>query len=168
MEITVIRHAETIDNQLGVYQGQPQGRLSSLGIEQATQACRDLSNECFDIIFTSDLQRAVETSSIIFAHSKTNIIKDKRLRERFLGPLQGEKISKEINYNGHIDGAESVEDMFERVRSFLAQIKAKCHNKRVAMVSHGITIKVIISICEQKDITETEVPVNCAILRFNI
>ena len=66
-EITIIRHGETIWNVQQRIQGQRNSKLSENGILQAELVANALAKREFDILISSDLERAVET-----AKSSTN------------------------------------------------------------------------------------------------
>lgn len=172
MELIIIRHGETVDNKIGVCQGQTHGALTPLGFQQANQVKDRLKETSFDAIFTSDLHRAVETCDTIFSnHHEAKIYKDKRLRERFLAHLQGKKIGDDLDFCYEVEGVETIEEMFVRVGDFLTEIKQKYGDKerRVGIVSHGITIKVLTAICQgYSSIEEIEIAQNCSIKTFII
>lgn len=169
MEISVIRHSQTQENLQGICQGQTNGTLSDRGKEQARELAHELKQEgiAFDMVISSDLGRAVETAKIIFGNHP-EIVTDKRLRERGLPPIEGKKLLPTVDYVEHIDGCESMQEMFERVQDLLDEIKKKHHNKRIALVSHGLTIRVITSLCEEVEIHETTLVGNCSLTKFRI
>ncbi len=169
MEITVIRHGQTIENLQGICQGQTNGTLSDRGREQALGLNQRLIQEdiTFDLVICSDLRRAAETAEIAFG-DRAEIVSDKRLRERGLYTLQGGELHHSIDYVEHIDGCESMPEMFARVQDLLDEIKAQHSDRRIALVSHGITIKVITSLCLGVEIHETTLADNCSLTKFRI
>ncbi len=167
MEIAVIRHGETEENIEHICQGQSHGTLSAKGRKQAYELGEELRGESFDLVIASDLRRAADTAQIIFG-DRVEILHDPRLRERGLTPLQGGKLNSSVNYCAHIDGCESMESMERRVRSLLSELKSLHPEKRVVLVSHGLTIRVITSICQGVDIAATEVVKNCSLTKFII
>ncbi len=167
MEITVIRHGETIDNRAKICQGHSNGELSELGIAQARALGESLSSQSFDLVISSDLKRAVDSAKLIFGEGVT-IKEDIRLRERGLAALQGRELDPSINYCAHIDGCESMEEFFGRVRDILAEIKSCYSAQKVALLTHGLTIRVIASICEHSPLEQTSVVDNCSINKFII
>ena len=169
MEIVVIRHAETIDNLNSVCQGHRDGVLSSNGIEQAKLLSEKLQNEEFDLVICSDLKRAVDTANIVFGRRcDLNVIYDKRLRERFMGHVQGQKLDINMDYNSDIEGMENISDVFSRVEELLQEVKRKYTNHRIVIVSHGITIKALLALCESKDIRDVKLMGNCSVNRVEI
>ena len=55
--IFLVRHAETVGNTLGLFQGFTDSALTPLGVEQAKQLGSALSQEKFDLIYSSPLGR---------------------------------------------------------------------------------------------------------------
>ena len=69
--LLLVRHGETVDNVNKIMQGQTQGRLTLLGMEQARELGRQLRGEHIDVFLSSDLARAVETLRIIMEERPT-------------------------------------------------------------------------------------------------
>lgn len=91
----------------------------------------------FDIIFTSDLVRTIESSNIAFPDFLK--IQDVRLRECNYGDLDGE--SKDlVIYEEHVDepfpNGESLKDVEMRMREFIYELKDKYSDKTIGIVAH--------------------------------
>lgn len=155
----VVRHGETVANVEHVYQGQTHGKLNEKGIAQAYELKEALHGQDIDIVFCSDLKRAVDTAEIITRDRDVEVVYDRRLRERFLGELQGKKIDDSTKYCDYRDlgcgdngvgcvgdlDIEPIEEMFKRVHSFINDIREIVEVKgyrNILVVSHGITINV--------------------------
>lgn len=166
MKLILIRHGETIENQTNICQGQNHGQLSENGIKQAVFLKEALSEFKIDICFSSDLKRAMDTSKIISVSKGFQVIPDSRLRERNLGELQGKKFPENWNSLEALSGAESVVSMVERIEKFLNEILVKYNNNTILIVSHGITLTVLISVCtgiKISQIQSKQLPCNCSI-----
>ena len=91
-------HGTTYDNASKKCSGWKQVELNDLGREQALNLGNVNKDLNFDVIFTSDLVRAIESANIAFP----NVLKiqDKRLRECNYGDLDGEDRIRDffINY----------------------------------------------------------------------
>jgi broad specificity phosphatase PhoE len=91
-----------------------------------------------EVVFTSDLGRAVETAEIGFAGSGLSVVHDLRLRECDYGDLNGtpEPLHDRAT---HIDdpypGGESWRQAVERVAGFLEGLR----HGRVLVIGHGAT-----------------------------
>lgn len=69
-------HGTTYDNASKKCSGWKQVELNELGKEQATNLGKVNSNIKFDVIFTSDLVRAIDSAKIAFPNVKKFKIKD--------------------------------------------------------------------------------------------
>ena len=91
----------------------------------------------FDIMFTSDLKRAIDSSDIAFPDVEK--IRDKRLRECNYGDLDGEHKSLVI-YEEHVDNkfpnGESLKDVEMRMRDFVNYLKENYDGKIIGIVAH--------------------------------
>ena len=88
MKLYLIRHGESIGNELGISQGQRNDlSLTEKGRDQAKRIAKKLANEKIDAIYSSDLKRANDTAEIIGKSHNILTTLDKRLRERDFGDL---------------------------------------------------------------------------------
>lgn len=148
MKLILVRHGETIENKLGILQGQTHGKLTEKGVYQAKTLADYLISIDIDICFASDLLRTVDTAHIIVSKNLSmKLIKDVRLRERCLGELQGKPIPNNWTGMNYHESAEPMEKLIERVKSFIADIQLSHNEDTILIVSHGITLKAIISAC---------------------
>lgn len=130
-------HGTTYDNQDKKCSDWKQVELTDLGKEQALNLGKINKDIKFDIIFTSDLVRAIDSANIAFPNQKKII--DKRLRECNYGDYDGE--SKElVVYEKYIDdqfpNGESLKDVEKRINSFINDIKKEYAGKSIAIVAH--------------------------------
>ena len=83
-------HAETYHNAAGLASGHYDVALTDHGREHAQSVLRSrYAGQHFDIVFTSDTQRAYDTACIIFAGCPIPILQDARLRECDYGDFEG-------------------------------------------------------------------------------
>ena len=130
-------HGTTTDNASKLCSGWKEAMLNDLGKEQAKNLGNTVKDIKFDIIFTSDLKRAIESSNITFPDYEK--ITDRRLRECNYGDLDG--FSKDlVVYEEHIDetfpNGESLKDVERRVRDFVDYIKKNYKGKTIGIVAH--------------------------------
>lgn len=132
-------HGTTTDNAAKLCSGWKEAMLNDLGREQAENLGKvsNERNDRFDIMFTSDLKRAIESSNIAFKDIEKII--DSRLRECNYGDLDGEHKSLVV-YEEHIDipfpNGESLKDVEKRVKEFLEYLKENYQGKTVGIVAH--------------------------------
>lgn len=132
-------HGTTTDNAAKLCSGWKEAMLNDLGREQAQNLGRISKDreDKFDIIFTSDLKRAIESAEIAFPNIPK--IADNRLRECNYGELDG-KGKKLVIYEEHIDSkfpnGESLKDVEKRVNEFINHIKQEYAGKTIGIVAH--------------------------------
>ena len=148
--IYIIRHGQTDWNIEHRTQGQTDIALNTNGIKQAELITRKIVNLKIDNIISSDLKRAYMTAQIINKNFNKNIKTDKRLREFCFGTLEGitrDKITQEtwnnFNENPKQFNAETKEEIFNRIKSFIDDIKSNNINKNTLVVTHGGPIRMI-------------------------
>ena len=132
-------HGTTTDNAEKLCSGFKDAMLNELGKEQAKnlgEVSRKREDK-FDIIFTSDLTRAIDSSNIAFPN--TEKIRDSRLRECNYGDLDGKHKSL-VKYEEHIyepfSNGESLKDVENRIKDFLEMIKKEYCGKTIGIVAH--------------------------------
>jgi len=141
MEIKIIYfvHGTTTDNAEKLCSGWKESMLNELGKEQAKDL-GDIIREKgikFDVVFTSDLKRAIDSSNIAF--SESDMVIDNRLRECNYGDLEGAHKSLVV-YEEHIDkefpNGESLKDVEIRIRDFIEFLKKDYSDKTIGIVAH--------------------------------
>lgn len=152
IELILVRHGETIENSKGIIQGQTEGTLTEKGIDQNKKLADNLKDVDIDLAFSSPLARAVKTAEQIMELQNINLIFDSRLTERNMGVLQGKKIPAFYDVTKEYDGMEGLQDVFNRVQSFLTDLQKNYFNKRILIVSHGITSLAISAIINKTQI----------------
>jgi len=152
----LIRHGETIWNKERKMQGQTDIPLSEIGIAQANRVGIYLKNAPMDVLYTSPLKRAFVTAvSIHHYHKHIPLITHKSLKERLFGDLEG-MVYEDIvtnyprmafNISWHYPhyqppNGERLIDVQERIELLLKEILTQHKGKTVAIVSHGVTLRV--------------------------
>lgn len=97
-EVYLIRHGETMFNQLNKVQGWADSPLTIKGINDLKKTAEALSQIHFDNMYSSDLKRAIDTVHLMKnANEVSEIGKIKKLpefREVFFGSFEGDDIDK--------------------------------------------------------------------------
>lgn len=136
VEIIYFVHGTTYDNAESKCSGWKQVELNELGREQAVNLGKN-TNYKFDVLFTSDLNRAVNSATLAWPGFES--IQDERLRECNYGKYDGED-KKNVVYEEHIEtpfpDGESLKDVEKRMRDFIDFLKEKYENKTVGIVAH--------------------------------
>lgn len=140
MKIIYFVHGTTYDNASNRCSGWKQVELNELGKEQAIRLGEINKDKEFDVMFTSDLIRAIDSSNLAFPSYEK--IVDSRLRECNYGDYDGESKSLVI-YEKYINepfpNGESLKDVEKRIRDFLDEMKEKYSGKTIAIVAHRAT-----------------------------
>ncbi|MGM9804134.1 MAG: histidine phosphatase family protein [Muribaculaceae bacterium] len=146
MTIYIVRHGQTQENMQRMLQGHLPGVLTDLGRSQIAQAALTLAAEPvnFSCIVSSDLQRAIDSAQIIANQLNLPIITTPQLRERDWGNYTGMPLTEALcKYKKRgkwvlPDGsAESEEDIFNRAKSALQQLKEQYAGQTIIVVTHG-------------------------------
>ena len=155
MEMYIIRHGLTDWNKNGRLQGRVDTSLNDEGRAQA-EAARQRFEELgvkFDRVYTSHLQRAMDTASIVSGRGKGDMILDDRIIEIDYGQMDGlsfDEVTDEMReFFIHPDtvlppeGVETMEHMTARTAAFLHDVRKWSRRQTVLVVSHAIVIRAI-------------------------
>lgn len=162
MNIILVRHGKTCWNVENRYQGQKDVPLSEEGRRQAKLLARHLEGlkQAFpvNVIWSSDLSRALETARLIAEELQLAVIPHPGLREINFGVWEGHtadevaRLYPESYMAYHEDplgtsppGGESYKEVFRRVESALQDIIGNCNGGGGALiVAHGGSLKAAI------------------------
>lgn len=137
MKVIYFVHGTTSDNAEGKCSGWKQASLIDIGKERAIKLGELRKDIQFDVIFTSDLMRAIESANLAFPNVKH--IQDTRIRECNYGDFDGEDKSLVV-YEEHIDNpfpnGESLKDVEKRVENFIKFLKDNYQGKTIGIVAH--------------------------------
>lgn len=173
-KLYLMRHGQTLFNQLNKVQGACDSPLTEKGIQQAQQA-RSYFQENkieFDHLYSSTQERACDTLEIITERSDYKRLKE--LKEMHHGVYEGEPQFLQPQGPEYFEtfyqqfGGESLSAVQERVVSALHQIMSEEDHQQVLAVSHnGACISFLQSLQqENKDDLIRAYP-NCAIFILN-
>lgn len=140
IQITYFVHGTTVDNEEEISSGWSDAELSDLGKKQSIDLKGQIKNKDFDVVFSSDLKRAFDSTNLTFK-GLVPIKVDARLRECNYGEYNGQtsKIVEPLQekyIQEKFPGGESYEDVKARVSDFLEFLKNNYDSKNIAIVSH--------------------------------
>jgi len=170
--LCLIRHGETAWNAEKRLQGHIDIPLNTRGEIQARQMAQALKDAKlnFDVLFTSDLKRAIDTSAAVVQLFGVVAQVDSNLRERHFGSLQGlsineapllrpdiwqAHISRDLGHE--LEGGESIRQFALRVQRALDRIEEQHPGKTVLMVSHGGTLDMMYRIASNQALSTQRV-----------
>ncbi len=152
MKITYFVHTITKDNENGIATGWLDAELSKEGIKRIKELPKLITDDSFEVIYPSDLNRAIESAEIPFGKTH-KIVPDSRLREANYGNFDGtpkvfKKKIKEYITTPYPNG-ESYADVESRIRDFLNEKKEEGWG-HIAIFGHEATQLALEVICNQK------------------
>ena len=156
----MVRHGESTWNVLGLIQGHAdRPTLTDKGHRQSAQVAKRFRQGGVGAIYSSDLARARETAAYVGKALGLPVAIDPALRERCFGSYeglpQGELDAGDSGICGdHVvdasarpAGGESLDEVYERVGSFLERLQNERHHGDVVVVSHGGAIRAMRAFC---------------------
>jgi broad specificity phosphatase PhoE len=134
-------HSTTTDNEANLASGWNDIDLSKMGVEQTLQPVERSRERGIEIIFVSDLQRAIKTGAPTAKELRVPMYVDERLRECDYGDLtQAPKTEVEAQKVERISdpfpNGESYEQVAARMKSFIDYLKENFDGKTVMIVGH--------------------------------
>lgn len=149
MKLYVIRHGLTKCNVEKKYNGRYDEDIIEEGINQAIKVSHIVKDLNIDLIICSPMKRTKHTMELVNINN-IKVIYDDRLMERDNGKLTLTKIDEYYDneyYNYYstkpIEGLETLPQLFNRVHSFLDEIKIKYNDKNILLVTHGAVARAI-------------------------
>ena len=141
VQIVYETHGTTFDNEAGIATGWLSGELSPEGIRNAEELGRRHANDRIDVVYSSDLRRAVDTARIAFAESGIPIRFDVGLRECNYGDLNGaprQELEPRTRFlTTPFPGGESYQDVVDRTADFLTDLAREHQGQRILLVAHA-------------------------------
>ena len=147
--LLVLRHGQSLWNVEERWQGRADIPLSDEGVRQASLAAESLGS--FELIASSQLERARHTASIIAEHLGIGPVEvDERLQETHVGPWEGlTRTEIEERWPGYLqerrkpEGFESDEEILERMTAVFLDLGRRCENASALVVSHSGVIRTL-------------------------
>ncbi len=176
-KLIIMRHGESEWNALGVWTGSRDVHLSEKGFKEAALLGRQVTDISFDISFTSQQIRALETLEGVLDSSQqfdVPIERSPALNERDYGDYTGknkwqvkeqlgeeefDKLRRDWDYP--VPNGETLKDVYDRAVPFYQQrvVPQLMAGKDVLIVSHGNAIRALMKYIESisdQDIANTE------------
>jgi broad specificity phosphatase PhoE len=163
--VYLARHGESDWNAANRFQGHSDRPLTELGRKQAHALADLVADEQVEAIYSSPLERALETARIVGARTGLDVTTRDDLREVDTGSWSGlsraevkerfpEGFERWLSGGAGWDDGESYEQMAARVLAALREIAAAHPAGRVLVVSHGGPIRAIQATANGMDIHE--------------
>ncbi len=151
--LLIVRHGESEANRRNIMTGSLDPALTDTGVEQAQRLGEYLSHEDIDLIISSDLQRAQQTTAEIKKFVQAPIVYDSRLRERCVGEFEG--LPRPLFYDTLANcgqpiqeyrppQGESLLDLQQRVEEFLSSLNTSQTPQTILLSAHHQVNKMIL------------------------
>ena len=185
-KLYLIRHGQSAGNAEGRFGGHGPTPLSELGRKQANITAKALAKEHISVIYSSDLERAMQTAQPLADLLGLDVNPSKAFRERHVGVLEGLTFDESkanhpkdyyalVNRNVHhvITKGESYRHLLKRATTELWEILRNNPGGRIAIFSHTgaicfLTLHLMGAIRRDTRQTPWIITSNCGINRFEI
>ncbi len=153
-QFIIVRHGQSLANEMGLFGGSGNFPLTQKGILQAEATAQELDKYKIDVVYASDLQRAFKTGEIIAKRQNCPIIKEKSLRE-LCGGLWESCIFDQIGIdfpreyelwktdliNCTPPEGEPFTHLYERISRCLTRLALENEGKTVCIAAHATPIR---------------------------
>ena len=177
LKLYIVRHGETEWNVIKRFQGQLNTPLTEKGMKKLVETGKKLKNILFDQVYTSELERTVNSAEIIlnenngYKNNKLELQKLAELNEVYFGVWQGLtyeevflKYPEEAdnyfynvkNYNAENVEAENLKDALERFLKGINKILNRHKSGNILVVTHGTVFEMFINYVENKSIFDID------------
>ena len=166
LKLYIVRHGETEWNVIKRFQGQLNTPLTEKGMEKLGETGKKLKNILFDQVYTSELERTVNSAEIIlnenngYKNNKLELQKLAELNEVYFGVWQGltyEEVFLKYpeegnnyfynvkNYKAENVEAEKLEDALERFLKGINKILDSHESGNILVVTHGTVFEMFMN-----------------------
>ena len=183
MTVYLIRHGETDYNKQKQLQGRSDIPLNAYGRELAEITGRALKDVTFDFVYSSPLNRAMETAKLLLGDKEVPVFSEERIIEISFGEHEGKSYhpdhftitDKDFMYffqapeKYKVPGyGESFEGVIERTGDFWNELvqNPKHQNRTILVSTHGCALKAILANIRNTPVSEfwgEGVHKNCAV-----
>ncbi|MFA7201396.1 MAG: class I tRNA ligase family protein [Candidatus Paceibacterota bacterium] len=163
----LMRHGGALHNTKHIISGDVkksvQFPLTKKGIGDVKRTAQKLVQKHIDIIISSDLYRTHQTAEIVSQFTGAKVVFDKRLREIYLGELEGQSVDRydalfptyEDRFLKFPEKGEALIAVAARMYDFVKDIEKKYAGKNVLVVSHEYPLWMLESVLSGKSQEES-------------
>ena len=156
-KLLLVRHGDTVLNSAQRFWGQTDVELSAAGLRQAERLRHRLAEQRIDVVYSSDLQRALVTARTIASGHQLEVIICPELRETNFGECEGLTFEEIIqlypdmaewwaNWSLQLrfPGGERADEVNTRVTGFLDRLKKHAPEETILIVAHSAPLRMMI------------------------
>jgi len=158
--IIFLRHGQAQNNLERVLAGRTPGvPLTENGIEQAKKSAEFIEKMNVSKIYSSPIDRAIQTAEIVGKHNSIDVIPDERLTELDMGKFTGKKYDDIFSSHGNVflkfysddlelahNGVETFSEVKKRVLDIIEHVIDQHKDQNVLLVTHMDPIKAVLSV----------------------
>ena len=157
-EIYLIRHTQAEGNRYRIMQGHWDGSVTALGEQEIELLAERFREVPVDAVYASDLYRARRTADAVTRWGARPLHVDPRLREIHVGPWETQFFGNvkhddpetmrrflQEQDSFFLPGAETYAQVGERALAALRDIQRACEGGCAVIVSHGVTLRSLLS-----------------------
>ena len=177
LKLYIVRHGETEWNVIKRFQGQLNTPLTEKGIKKLKETGKELEDVTFEEVYTSELERTVNSAEIIlnenrgYKNKKLKLKKLAELNEVYFGVWQGLKYEEVFlkypeeannyfynvkNYKAENVEAENLKDALERFLRGINKILDSHKSGNILVVTHGTVFEMFINYVENSSIFDID------------
>lgn len=179
--IYLTRHGQTEWNIERRLQGRGNSPLTEAGIERANELRDRIKDIDIDVIYSSPIERALDTANIIKGEKSIEVITDDGLMEMCFGDYEGRKTDEVMKENPewNIDlimhgdvklcapNGENLGDVRNRIKDTMDRVIDENRGKSILVVAHGITLKALMYYFKDEEVN-SEVMGQATLTKVNI
>ncbi|MEN8075873.1 histidine phosphatase family protein [Clostridioides difficile] len=179
--IYLTRHGQTLWNIEKRLQGRGNSPLTEAGIERAKELRDRIKNIHIDTIYSSPIERALNTANIIKGDKDLEIVTDDGLMEMCFGDYEGRRTDDVMQENPNWDislimkgdtklsapNGETLEEVRNRVSITMDRIIEENRGKTILIVAHGITLKALMYYFKDEEVN-SEVMGQATLTKINV
>ena len=157
--IIFLRHGQAKNNTERVLAGRTPGvPLTDDGIDQAKTAAEFVEKMNVTKIYSSPIERALQTAEIVGNHNAIDVVSDERLIELDMGKFTGMKYDEIFSKHGNVflkfysgdlelahNGVETFAEVKSRVLDIIDHVVGQHKDENVLLVTHMDPIKAVLS-----------------------
>ncbi len=157
VRLLLVRHGITEFNNTRRFAGYSDVEMSAAGCQQVERLRDRLKDEKIDLVYSSDLRRALVTAEIILAGRKVDIVACPELREVNYGACEGltfDEISRDypelaesiadFDLQLEFPGGENFTGFVERTCHFLDRLSQHESSETILIVSHSGPLRALV------------------------
>ena len=179
--IYLTRHGQTLWNIEKRLQGRGNSPLTEEGIERAKELRDRIKNIHIDTIYSSPIERALNTANIIKGDKDLEVVTDDGLMEMCFGDYEGRRTDDVMQENPNWDislimkgdtklsapNGETLEEVRNRVSITMDRIIEENRGKTILIVAHGITLKALMYYFKDEEVN-SEVMGQATLTKINV